>query len=779
MESLLLVLEFALQKLSSAFTETFSSKKKVKKSLIAILTLHFFSCVSQSTLPQKTADSLWKVWNNKILPDTSRLNAIDVYIMDGYLFSQPDSARYYAKLYYDYAVKSNQATYAAKASNQQGVSYHIMGDYDKAMEYYQKCLEIHKKNKNNSGISTSLHNIGMVYDEKGDFEKAIDYYTQSLKIKEMIGDDDEISSTLNNLALIYQNQGLLAKAIEYHTRCLKINEKKGDKSKIARNLMNIGNIYTEQNDFKKSEEFHNKSLKLKEEIGDLRGAAYSYNNLAILYSKQGDFKKAIEFSQRSLTIREKIGDKKGIAYSLQNIGSNYQDMNEYKKSNEFLNRSLQILKEIDDKYSIAALLVSLAINYGNQDLYSEAIKYSKEALQIAEKTKDLFVTRDAFNVLYETYKKQGKNADALRMHELFIQMKDSIDSEENQREVINQQYKYTYEKQATADSITNAKQMELKNLELDKKQTEIKAKRNIQYALLAGLILVIVFSVFIYNRFKITQKQKAVIEIQKSEVEKQRHIIEEAHKEIKDSINYAERIQRSFLATKQFLDENLKDYFILFKPKDVVSGDFYWAGKLTNGNFAIVTADSTGHGVPGAIMSLLNITSLEKAIESETSPSEILNKTRKLIIERLKKDGTTDGGKDGMDCSLCIYNFNQKKLFVSAAHNPVWIVRNKEVIEIKPDKMPVGKHDRQDIPFTEHEIDLQEGDIVYTLTDGFPDQFGGEKGKKFMSKNLREHLTNNAHLPLQSQNELLQNTFSDWKGSLEQIDDVCVIGIKI
>jgi serine phosphatase RsbU (regulator of sigma subunit) len=223
----------------------------------------------------------------------------------------------------------------------------------------------------------------------------------------------------------------------------------------------------------------------------------------------------------------------------------------------------------------------------------------------------------------------------------------------------------------------------------------------------------------------------------------------------------------------------LKDYFIFFKPKDVVSGDFYWAETLLNGNFALATADSTGHGVPGSIMSLLNITSLEKAIETESEPANILNTTRNIIINRLKKDGSPDGGKDGMDCSLVVFDRKINKLIISAAHNPVWIVRGTEVIEIKADKMPVGKHDNQHVPFTQHEIDLQKGDIVYTLTDGFPDQFGGDKGKKFMSKNLRELLLANAGMPMHQQRELLENTFTAWKQNLEQVDDVTVIGIRV
>lgn len=308
------------------------------------------------------------------------------------------------------------------------------------------------------------------------------------------------------------------------------------------------------------------------------------------------------------------------------------------------------------------------------------------------------------------------------------------------------------------------------------------------FMILCALVIVVFY--IIRSRTKALQKRQAELErtveertqevVNKAaEINKQKELIEEKQKEIVDSINYAERIQKSFMATKESLDSNLPDYFIFFKPKDIVSGDFYWSATLSNGNFALVTADSTGHGVPGAIMSLLNITSLEKAIEKQVLPHEILNDTRKTIIERLKNDGSEEGGKDGMDCSICVYDLKKMKLYIAAAHNPLWIIRKKEAIEIKADKMPVGKHDKQDTSFNLQEIDLQKNDLIITITDGFGDQFGGEKGKKFKNKKLRELIIENAHLPLVEQKENLARTFNEWKDNLEQIDDVCVIGVKI
>jgi ligand-binding sensor domain-containing protein/serine phosphatase RsbU (regulator of sigma subunit) len=296
------------------------------------------------------------------------------------------------------------------------------------------------------------------------------------------------------------------------------------------------------------------------------------------------------------------------------------------------------------------------------------------------------------------------------------------------------------------------------------------------------LLVLLVFGLVKWRTARLQKRQKELeIEIKHAthEIRKQKELVEEKHKEITDSINYAERIQRSFMATKELLDENLPDYFVFFEPKDIVSGDFYWAGKLTNGNFAWSAADSTGHGVPGAIMSILNISALEKSIETETQPDKILNRTRRIIIDRLKKDGSAEGGKDGMDCSLLVLNPQHTQLTFASAHNQVILIRRGDLIEFSADKMPVGKHQKDTIPFSLQSFDLQKGDTIYALTDGFADQFGGPKGKKFMHKNLKELLLEVSAKTMAEQRVIIRQTLMDWKGDLEQLDDICVIGVRI
>ena len=305
----------------------------------------------------------------------------------------------------------------------------------------------------------------------------------------------------------------------------------------------------------------------------------------------------------------------------------------------------------------------------------------------------------------------------------------------------------------------------------------------------AYFVYVVLLIVFIYVIIKIYTKRltqqniqlENIISERTKTIVNQNSELEHKNKEITDSINYAQRIQKSLLASDNLLNKNLKNYFVFFQPKDIVSGDFYWGAELDEDRFVLVTADSTGHGVPGAIMSMLNISCLNEAIEGQKlkQPKDILNYTRYKIIKHLSNDGSQEGGKDGMDCSLVCFDLKNNQLTYSAANNPIWIVRDGIIIELKPDKMPVGKHDRDSESFSEYVVQLYKNDVIYTLTDGMPDQFGGPKGKKFMYKQLKELLVSLSELPMSEQKEKLSSEFNKWKTGIEQVDDVLLIGVRI
>lgn len=260
-----------------------------------------------------------------------------------------------------------------------------------------------------------------------------------------------------------------------------------------------------------------------------------------------------------------------------------------------------------------------------------------------------------------------------------------------------------------------------------------------------------------------------------------KQIIEGKNRDITDSISYARRIQTSLLASREMLRVSLPGHFVFFKPKDIVSGDFYWASTLRDNSFALCVGDSTGHGVPGAIMSMLNIACLNEAVKARdlTKPDEILNYTRDRIMEHMANDGSAEGGKDGMDAVLASFDEKRELLTFSAANNPLWIVRDGQLTEYPPDKMPVGKPMGAVRPFTSKTVRLMKGDLVLMFTDGFADQFGGAAGKKFMYRALKNLLRSVSHLPAPEIAESLRNAFESWRGDYDQVDDVLVFGVRV
>ncbi|MDP3557570.1 MAG: SpoIIE family protein phosphatase [Bacteroidota bacterium] len=320
--------------------------------------------------------------------------------------------------------------------------------------------------------------------------------------------------------------------------------------------------------------------------------------------------------------------------------------------------------------------------------------------------------------------------------------------------------------------LINAKDSELS----DSKQTII------YFVIIIMIFLILVFFVIRSNFLrketnKTLFKQKEIIESQKTEVEAQKHLVEEKQKEIIDSISYAKRLQEAILPPQEFIDSHLPNNFILYKPKDLVAGDFYWAEKI-NDLFFIAVADSTGHGVPGAMVSIVCSNALNRTIKEfrVTETGKILDKTRQLVLETFEKSASDV--KDGMDISLLCIDIKNKSINWSGANNPLWYIYNNELKEIKADKQPIGKTENPK-PFITHQIEYKVDTIFYLFTDGFADQFGGPKGKKFKYKQFSDLLLSNINLSQKEQSESINEIFENWKGNLEQVDDVCVIGLKI
>jgi serine phosphatase RsbU (regulator of sigma subunit) len=371
----------------------------------------------------------------------------------------------------------------------------------------------------------------------------------------------------------------------------------------------------------------------------------------------------------------------------------------------------------------------------------------------------LLYIKESSRILSEVYKEMGNSTKELKYYKLYSETKDSLFNQNTAAQVVKMSAIYETEKKE--------KEIELLNKEKEKQAAlsleETKRKNIIIFSVAGGLVLVILFSVFLFNRFRVTNQQKIVIE--------------EKQKEITDSITYAKRIQEAILPPESFIKNVLPNAFFLYKPKDIVSGDFYWVEQKDN-KVLFAAVDCTGHGVPGAFVSIVGHNGLTRAINEFglTQPAQILNKLNELVEETLRqKDNEV---RDGMDISLCCIDFSNNQLQYAGANNPLYLVRNNEIIITKADKQPIGGTG-ENKTFTNHSFEISKGDSIYIFSDGFADQFGGPKGKKYGYAQFRNFLLSIQNYSMSEQLNLMNEEFNNWKGELEQLDDVCLIGLKI
>jgi serine phosphatase RsbU (regulator of sigma subunit) len=653
--------------------------------------------------------------------------SIIFFIGSGRLLSQADPVDSLQNL----LKKISQDTSRVDLLNQLSTEYRNRADYPTAKAYALQALNLSEKIFFAKGKANTYKTLGNIYYEQGEYPKALEFYFGSLKIRDSLKDSVGIASILTNIGNNYYNQLDTTKAIENYNKAIAIYEKLGmqNTARYLNALLGMGAVYEAIGDLDKAFDCYLKTKEIANQLNDEDGVAISLNNLGNLYKTRKEYKEAIRYYRSSLVIRERIGDQYGETTTLHNIGAIYHAQKEDRQALPYAEKSLQRAKEI-------------------------------EAPDLA---------KDASLLLSEIYDNLGDKTKALQHLKIYYDIRDSLFSAEKMKNVAYQESKMKEDKM----------EADFKEEQI-KKEAQIKQQKIISLAFTAGFVFVLVLIFVVFRNLKQSREHNRIIAAQKSEVEQKNIVIEHKQQEILDSITYARRIQHALLASNDLLNENLNDYFVLFKPKDIVSGDFYWATR-TEDAFYLATADSTGHGVPGAFMSLLNISFLNEAINEKKikEPGAALNQVRTNLIKALRTDGSEEGGKDGMDCILTAFDFKNDLLHYAAANNGFYIVREKELQALKADKMPVGKSPRDAEPFTSHAFQLQKGDIIYTLTDGYADQFGGPKGKKFKYKPLEELLLTNSHLPMEEQKQHLLARFDEWKGDLEQVDDVLIIGVRV
>ncbi len=674
----------------------------------------------------------------------------------------------------------------------------LKNDSKKALAIYEDIYKIQSRLNDLTGLSATTNNLANIYKKQGDIDKAISYHLKSLSLKEQNHDRQGVAISYNNLGSIYKDQGDLTSAVNCYSKALKIFEAKSDNRYIAITLNNLGRIYQNQDDYTKALENYKRAKKLFDYIGEKQSCALTLNNIGEVYEDTGESETALKHYYEAKGIRESIGDKVGVGNSCIFLAAVYNKAGQSDSALILLNKSVECFTGNENNYSLTQAYSLIADVYFTKNNIPKAESYAKEALGIAKNFGFPVLIRDPSFLLYKIYKKQSKIGPSLEMYEQYIKMRDSLNRIENKKGVLKQQFKSEYDKKLVADSIAQAN---IRLIQQNKHEAEIAKQRLFTYGGVFGFVLMLIIAFISFRAFK--HKQSA-----NKEITKQKIIIEEKQKAIVDSINYAKRIQYTLLAHEDLLKSNLKEHFVLFKPKDIVSGDFYWATEVSGSGFLVSSSnpkqetrnkelfylavcDSTGHGVPGAFMSLLNIGYLSEAINEKGiyEPHEILNFVRKKLIESISKEEQ----KDGFDGTLVCFEHSPFEggqsasggqgdvnvtITYSSANNRVLLFDNKQLNELGYDKMPVGQGEKQD-SFTLQTVNYNKGDILYLLTDGYSDQFGGPTGKKFKYKQFSNTLTEIASQPLSQQKEKLESIFNTWKNDLEQVDDVCVIGIRL
>ena len=682
-----------------------------------------------------------------------------------------------------------------------------MENLSKAMDKWESALNSANealKSKHNTDVrkkllglkAKALNNIGYGYNERGKFKHALVLHKECLAIRKELHNDIEIAESFNNLAFSYSNMGDYRMAVDYNLKSLNIREKLKDTLGCAISLNNIGNLYQQMKDIKSALKFYRKSLKHYESIHDEYGTILALNNIALLIMNKETIRESKAMLDRALYLSKKNNSASYASLTLHNIGIYFRNLNQTEKSIPYFEQSLAIEDSLNNAYGRASELQTLGSAYYRLKQYDKAFRFLIQAEKISKENNYPSILRNTSENLHLIYASKNKFADAYKSLLLYQRLHDSLSNSELHRETVNKQMAYEYGKKTLADSLEKVHTQEQNHARQAILEAKVNRDKLQKWFLYAGICFVLIIAFIIWNRLKIIRKQKKMIELNKLEVEQK-------NLEITDSINYARRLQEAILPPEKFWKENLPESFVFYQPKDIVAGDFYWLETAHHQNEEIIlfaAADCTGHGVPGAMVSVICCNALNRAVKEFglTEPGKILDKTRELVLETFaRSEGEV---KDGMDISLCAYNKKSNILQWAGAHNPLWIISDEEqqeelsspelmvksrvkiLKEIKPDKQHIGKTDHP-VPFTTHLIKLQQDDLVVLFTDGYIDQFGGDRdagsGKKFKSKRLKDLLIKNAWMPVHQQKSELVYALNKWQGSLEQTDDVCIIAVRI
>ena len=766
-----------------------------------------------SVAQQAQVDSLKNLLSTKYSnADTSRIPVL-VETSKLLLRIDPDQSLALSKEALRLSITLGYNKHISHIYNNTGTANRLKGELGKSLTFHNKALESDRKNGDRKNEALSLNNLGNVFLKQGKYSEAISNYERSLRIRQDINDQSGIASSLNNLGLVYKNQGDLDRALAYYQNAFKIFEQSGDVVGLANAHNNVGIVYRGNGDQEKALENFLKALELFRNLGNNVGEANTLNNIGNIYYQQEKFDQALEFYENSLVISEKLGDKSSMAGKLSNIGGVYLVLGNNEKALESTEKALEIQKSIDDNQGQISTLNNLGAYFKESGDLDKSLSYFLDAEKVQKRIGDHSYSTITLTSIGEIYKEKkqpqlglsylrralkeaktyGSTDDQISVFEdlsqtyadlgdfktsydyqqLAVRVKDSLDRVIGTRDLAEMQVKFeTEQKQREIELL--GKEKEVQDLRLTKQI----AVRNM---VIAFSVLALIMLLLIYGRYRAKKKANEALDKKNQEIEQQKKTVEEKNHEITSSIEYAKRIQDAIMPSMDEIRAALPNSFVYYRPKEIVSGDFYWFAKQKDTSF-IAAVDCTGHGVPGAFMSMIGNDHLNQIVnvEQRSKPDEILNRLHHEIQVTLKqKHGVTDN-HDGMDIALCAINHSENKMLFSSANRYLYMIRKGQLSELKGDHFNLGGIMHEDVRhYNLHEINMQKGDVFYIFSDGVSDQFGGEKSKKFGYKRLKELLMELHQKPMEEQKSIFEKTLIDWMGDGDQIDDFLLIGIRI
>ncbi len=732
-----------------------------KKIVIVFLSLVYFAAFSQNRIIDSLKASL-KTQGN----DTVKVNTLNA-LSNTYIGSINDvkAAKHYADQSLVLAKQLNFKKGIAYSYFYFGIYYWRTGDYSISLSYFKNALLIFSKINYQKGIALVNVNMGPVYNSQGNYAEALICLMKGIKIKEELAVKNDIFGAYNALGVTYACQAKYPQAYAYFLKSLK--EDINDKATATMTYNNIGYMFSQQEKLNEALIYYFKAIPLQKEMNDKLGISITYTNVGTIYYSQKKYKEALKYHSMTLQLSKETGDKWIEAFAYSGIGLVYTAQKKYIEAIAYQLKALKIQKAIVDKEGGSATCMALGIIYEKKQNDAKAIQYYLEALAMSKSIGLKEGIKNAYKSLSEVHTKIKDYEQALHYTTLYYTQKDSILNKDVLKQVAELNTKYETEKKE--------KEIQLLTKDQELNTKTLKQQKMVRLALIIGLTLLGILLFTVYQRYRFKQKANLLLEKQKKEIQEQ-HLL------ITDSIDYAKTIQDALLPNDTRIKELFPESFIFFKPKDIVSGDFYWIREKDNKIICIV-ADCTGHGVPGAFMALLGINILDDIINKvQVHAASILTKLNTEITFTLsQQNANTLNINHGMDIAILIVDKYTMEAQYAGAHNSLYFIRNGQFNELKADKMGIGTATVATTPtlFTNHVLELEKGDVFYLFTDGFPDQIGGPNKKKFYYPPFKKMLVHIHQIDMNQQKNILNKTITEWRGEREQMDDILIMGIKI